>query len=296
MNCGNPCLRAEQKMGDDKRAAKGVLHTETNLPAVDLRQQMMADLHQQPVQPRQSTIMSPREQMEQDLRKQNGQPDQQPQPAPAQAQFATIPVTAAPAVSAVPAPVAPPPAALTSNLQTGVIRHDAASQEMGNKAELAFINMMPRYGWKLEAANSRQERIEHWDFRMTREHETLGHQMFTVEVKAMKKLGRRDPNPQDRYMWVELKNIDGGDGWVYGKADYIAFEMRDSFIMVRRTKLLQLIERKLAEGNHAWVNSPEDAVYKLYGRRDRRDEVTLIPVEDLMTLSNAIFKKEQPAE
>ena len=44
-----------------------------------------------------------------------------------------------------------------------------------------------------------------------------------IDVKARKRVARKDSDVQDDLVWLEFKNVQGKIGWVYGKADWIAF-------------------------------------------------------------------------
>ena len=38
----------------------------------------------------------------------------------------------------------------------------------------------------------------------------------------------------DKWIWIEFTNKKGGEGWIYGRAAFIAFETSDSYILVNR--------------------------------------------------------------
>jgi hypothetical protein len=88
----------------------------------------------------------------------------------------------------------------------------------------------------------------------------------------MKRISRQDADVQDTWHWIELHGVRAKDpGWLYGgKADLLAFERRASFLLVRRTRLMELVE-ELVDFDHV-VETPLDAKYAIYSRARRSDE------------------------
>tara|TARA_R110000744_G_scaffold279186_4_gene391418 strand:- start:19627 stop:20121 length:495 start_codon:yes stop_codon:yes gene_type:complete len=80
-------------------------------------------------------------------------------------------------------------------------------------------------------------------------------------------------------VWVEFKNVRGDEGWLYGKASYIAFDMPEEggFLVVPREEL-----RVYAEANVSkeFVGK-QDAYKKYYQRKDRQDVITKLNVSDI---------------
>lgn len=109
-----------------------------------------------------------------------------------------------------------------------------------------------------------------------------------IDVKGLKKINRSDENVQDDYHFVEIKNVNGDNGWLYGQATYFAFELFEYFIFVDKEKLQKHIAEKVKKEH---VQFPKDAVYKLYQRDGRKDLMTLIPTKDLLLLSDLKHKK-----
>lgn len=109
-----------------------------------------------------------------------------------------------------------------------------------------------------------------------------------VDVKAMKRINRSDEQPSTDFHYVEFKNINGDYGWVYGYADFIAFETEHSFIMVHRERLLGWCMAKIV--SKEILSTPQE--YKWYRRENRSDLMTLIPVLDLMKISTCKYGKK----
>jgi hypothetical protein len=91
------------------------------------------------------------------------------------------------------------------------------------------------------------------------------------------------------FLLIEWKGITGHDGWIWGKADLIAFERQDGFYMIPRKTLLELGQKLCAE---TWVDRREEMLYKTYGRRDRQDAVSAILLNDVIATRNFSFWKK----
>jgi len=108
-----------------------------------------------------------------------------------------------------------------------------------------------------------------------------------VDVKSLKKINRNDQETNEHIHWVELKNVQGKSGWLYGEADFFAFEIKDYWIVVDRHDLQKFIANKCKDKIR--VIKPE--LYKLYQRKERKDLITLVTSYDLCYISTKIIKK-----
>lgn len=148
------------------------------------------------------------------------------------------------------------------------------SLELGENAEHLFIVLAVKLGWKVSASSKNENINEHWDFLIEKDKE-----FSKVEVKSKKRINRGDKDEQIALIWVELRNVKGEPGWLFGKADLIAFEKEKSFILVKRLDLLALVNKKV--NLVAKVRDPKDALYKIYTRAGRKDKLTLLPSKDI---------------
>ncbi|MBV6394688.1 MAG: hypothetical protein HFACDABA_00254 [Anaerolineales bacterium] len=149
------------------------------------------------------------------------------------------------------------------------------SLELGQKAEDAFARLALQQGWKVEPASEAGNIDDHYDYLISKESQT-----FKVEVKGKKRVNRSDAGTQDELIWVELHGVREKDpGWLFGKADLIAFELTTSFRIVKRVDLVKVINSRLDFNAH--VSKPEKALYKQYSRPGRYDSLTMIQAEDL---------------
>lgn len=126
----------------------------------------------------------------------------------------------------------------------------------------------------------------------TKEEDIHGHidlKIFaSVDVKGMKKISREDKSATEQFHWLEIKNVQGKPGWLYGDADFFAFETLDYWIVVDKVDLQQLIKKKVVK---ELVFETKKALYKLYRRAGRQDVITLVKTLDLMKIAIKTFEK-----
>lgn len=158
------------------------------------------------------------------------------------------------------------------------------SLELGEHAENLFIVLAVRSGWKVSASSKDENIDDHWDYLIEKAGEVI-----KVEVKSQKRIRRGDKTEQTDFTWVELRNVRGKVGWLFGKADLIAFEKESSFLFVKRLDLLAVVNKKV--NLVAKVRTPADAVYKIYIREGRKDKITLLPTSDVEEIKFMEWKK-----
>jgi hypothetical protein len=160
------------------------------------------------------------------------------------------------------------------------------SLEMGERAETLFILLAVKSGWKISASTKDQNIDEHWDYLI--EKDDLS---FRVEVKSRKRINRSEDELQSDLTWIELHGVRPKDaGWLFGKADLIAFEKERSFLFVKKVDLLAVVNKKV--NLVAKVKNPKDAVYKVYSREGRKDKLTLLPLSDIESIKFMEWQKD----
>jgi hypothetical protein len=161
------------------------------------------------------------------------------------------------------------------------------SLELGEKAEGLFAKIAHQAGWQVSPSSKDENIDEHWDFHISKDAVN-----FKVEVKSAKRIHRNDSGLQFEYIWVEIHGVRPKDtGWLFGKADLIAFEKESSFIFVKRLDLLAVVNKKV--NLVAKVRNPKDALYKIYTRNGRKDKLTLLPTSDIEEIKIMEWKKDQ---
>lgn len=106
---------------------------------------------------------------------------------------------------------------------------------------------------------------------------------LVFDVKGVKKSRRSDDMKDDSIHWVELLNVQGKEGWLYGKAKYIAFLTNTSILYVPRLELINLINTKIK--NTSVKTSMPNECYVPYQRRDRMDLIVKVLTSDLRKIA-----------
>lgn len=155
------------------------------------------------------------------------------------------------------------------------------SAQRGRLAEELFARLALKHGYTVTKADYNQDRIEHWDYRVARAGES-----WTVDVKSMKSLRRGDP-PQDMYVCLELHSVLREiPGWLFHKADLIAYQTTDGFVLTRRTALIQIV-RKYVD-RFTFVKESDKAILTIYNRRGH-EQVTWVPMSYILTEEGAVL-------
>tara|TARA_B100000902_G_C27317569_1_gene922319 strand:+ start:3055 stop:3642 length:588 start_codon:yes stop_codon:yes gene_type:complete len=179
-----------------------------------------------------------------------------------------------------------------------------ASQKLGDDSENNFFVISDYKGYTPIRADRRQNKYEHWDIRIY-----IKDKWVRVDVKA----------PKDKRFditYLEIIGITGKNGWLLGKADYIAFQQEGHFIYFKRRDLLNWFFKKIGlnsineireiynktfdkEGKPLYddldlsysnddyfVDKKSDSLYKLYSRSPwngnaRHDVMTMVKIEDM---------------
>ena len=84
-------------------------------------------------------------------------------------------------------------------------------------------------------------------------------------------------------IWVEFNNVNGNDGWLYGEADYIAFERQNNFTLVNRKELVKIAEELVDLKNT--VSSSKLAKYKAYRRYGRSDLISMMELDKIIEMA-----------
>jgi hypothetical protein len=146
----------------------------------------------------------------------------------------------------------------------------------GRMTEGLFTHLMRKLGYgHIVHPTKEQDMFEHWDIQI---------EGVKYDVKSIKKESRHDNTTNEEIIWVEFQNVRGNPGWLYGKADMIAFEVDKGFLLVPRTSLL---ERSL----ELKTDQKGKDFYQQHTRHGRQDIVVKIRKEDIKDLvTNIIYK------
>ena len=166
----------------------------------------------------------------------------------------------------------------------------ARDMNRGRKSEICFKGLAERRGYTVIETSAASNMNEHIDFILDRDDEP---DKIAIDVKARKKPSRSSDNYDDANVWIEFQNVQGKLGWLYGKADKIAFERAFDFVLVDRESLKDYCEASVVP---LFVSSPFEAIYKCIQRKGRRDVISRVPMKDILhplsfTIGVEIWKK-----
>jgi len=145
------------------------------------------------------------------------------------------------------------------------------SKVMGNNSQTLFVKTCEKINYKCIPSTVEEDMYSHIDYYV----ETPEGRLISVDVKGNNKLEE---------IWIEFNNVRGKEGWLYGKANYIAFDMPElnCFVVVGRNEL-----RERCEGivEKVFVSKSE-ALRKWYQRKDRFDIISKIHLTDFQDLKS----------
>lgn len=148
----------------------------------------------------------------------------------------------------------------------------------GKEAENRFKSVTKNAGFTcVEKTDIKSQCLDHVDFQL------IGKKTSAlVDVKAMKRVSRGDKTPNFEKIWLEFKNVSGKKGWLYGGADYIAFETPKSFSFIKRDSLVKWAEDNIDLDNI--VDSAKMAYKKGYTREGRKDLISFVNLSEISHL------------
>lgn len=149
------------------------------------------------------------------------------------------------------------------------------SWQASEKSLKLFFEVCKKNNIESEKTDQRTDILDHIDLWLTQNGVKI-----SVDFKSQKSHTRKGQKLEDHLVWVEIKNVGGNAGWLYGKADFIVFELSDKFIFVKRMDLVKFIESKV---NFSEIHSEKVGLYKIYSRVNfgRHDQIVLIDLNDM---------------
>ena len=147
----------------------------------------------------------------------------------------------------------------------------AYSNATGRMAEVRFVRAARNKGLLVTKATAKQDMHEHVDYWLAMNHDG---KKWGVDVKGS--------NLPDE-VWVEFKNVRGDDGWLYGGATIIAFDMPEEggFAIVDRDELAFFCEKHVRDEK---VTDKKHAYLRKYTRQGREDVISILKLHDLKGL------------
>ena len=154
------------------------------------------------------------------------------------------------------------------------------SLTIGQNGEKTFMAHAESMGWKPRRSTRHEDIHLHIDAWV----EIHGVKM-SVDIKGIK------DSIDHGLITVELLNVRGDLGWLYGKADIIAFQTRpDEWILVDRLSLLEMVQKEMMIDSPRALNPRLQSRNKFcaapnwYRRRDREDAITNVCLKKVRSL------------
>lgn len=156
-------------------------------------------------------------------------------------------------------------------------------KDRGQKAEAEFVSLAIAKGYTVEESSIAVDRKDHIDYYISKNGVTK-----SVDIKSIRGVGSgRDKN---EYTWIELQNVNGRHGWIYGKQDLVVFERVDHWLLVDRQSLARWVDLVVDRGRI--VDRYGDPVYAVYSKDTDRSLTTLIRYADMpATVLRLTWKK-----
>ena len=145
-----------------------------------------------------------------------------------------------------------------------------------DKAEKKFARICLSKNFKIIHATKNQDIYEHWDWKIINPNTN---KISLVDVKGARKKSRSDNELDYKITWLELRNVHVKKGSLLGKADYIAFEQKNYFLICKRTDLISWLKLKVT--NKTLVEYSREAMYRYYQRYGRKDIITMVVINDI---------------
>jgi hypothetical protein len=149
------------------------------------------------------------------------------------------------------------------------------SNQQGNESVRRFLDACNAIGYETRKASRKEDIYDHIDYWVKRRNYNNEKIESGVDIKGCN-------HPE--CVWIEFKNVNGNKGWMYGKAEFIAFDIPEigGFAVVQRKDLAEYAERVV---EMVFVSKSE-ATRKLYQRAGRQDVISRIHLEDLQKIKS----------
>lgn len=106
-----------------------------------------------------------------------------------------------------------------------------------------------------------------------------------IDIKGLRKNKRQDSLTDETIQWIEIKNTQGKDGWVFGEMDYIAFMTNNEVLFVKPKDIQTLVLKNTIGKELVHVNK-DLLFYQPYQRKDRKDIIIKVPTDDLRKITH----------
>jgi len=146
----------------------------------------------------------------------------------------------------------------------------------GLNSEARFVNILKNKDI-IKYPTREENMFEHWDVQ-------YGSKKY--DVKTIKRINRYS-NKTSEFTWVEFTNVNGKNGWIFGKSDYIAFDLMFKWVIIDREKLKNMVLSRLKDRTIR-IKDSSPKTYLPYRRSGRDDTIVLVPVADIEEIADMV--------
>jgi len=142
-----------------------------------------------------------------------------------------------------------------------------------NAEDQCIADFIEHFREDCNRSTKQQDMEEHWDFECNGK---------LYDVKGIKFI---DQDGISTYHYVEILNVRGNTGALFGKAHFMVFEDKDCWIVVGKTALIKMLivmTNKEAKTKMPWT---------LYSREDREDLMVKVPTHNLRDIATLFVPK-----
>ena len=162
------------------------------------------------------------------------------------------------------------------------------SQKKRNSFDM-FVECLESNGFKYRSATS-SEKEEDIDLVIWNPNNK--DEIFAIAIKKtiLKKSKRR----KHRWGWVELKDRNGNEGWLYKKCTFVVYERKDDFVLIQKNDFRNWIQAKnLARWDLPFVKNSWAAGHRLYRRPNTKEVIFHLKIADaIKNCRHHIWKKQ----
>lgn len=159
---------------------------------------------------------------------------------------------------------------------------------LGKEKEKEFAqDLLLSEGGKLLPVTEYEDIGEHIDLRWFAD---STQRTYTFDVKSARKTNRYDNNVSYDSTWLEILNVNKERGSLYGKQNFIAFELKESWIIVRREDLVNNLYDRITDPIIYRYNPK--SYFKFYTRPNRSDLIVQVPMTFIEEYAIKYIKKQ----
>jgi hypothetical protein len=171
---------------------------------------------------------------------------------------------------------------------------------------LLFAALFKIKGFSIGFPNAWQDINEHWDVRVAKVLKDNFVYLKRIDVK-----GTKESHINKGCVLLEVRNVRGNNGWLYGRSHGIAFEREEDFIYIETEDLINLFNEKVDNWDGEkrdvknWdnvitykVDDPRLVYYRTINRKPsgRDDIFAYFPLSDINPLIKTIIPKDPTKE